>query len=277
MSGRRTAPRILLTFALVTMVVSIAGFVISMVLNAFVLDEYDAYGEVPIPGSEVLHLPAGEVTVTFHTLLTGSTSGSGLPIPKLGISINPSEGLAKPTLVENVGSTTSINNDTRVRVWVATVAAEGDYRINTNGDVSPFINPRLAFGHASTHGTLPWVFAALFGFSLLDLVIASVWLGRVKRQSSPTVGLQGSPNFQTPSYEPTTFDASSGSPGNEAPNYETPTYGASIAGAGRAPSYIPTEDGVRIEQLKTLAALRDSGALTQEEFESEKRRVLDGG
>ena len=271
MSGR-TAPRILLTLAIVTMVVSIAGFIISMVLNAFVLDKYDAYGEVPIPGSEVLHLPQGEVTVTFHTLVTGSISGSGLPIPKLGISINPSEGLSRPTLVESIGGTTTINNDARVRVWVATVAAEGDYRINTNGDVSPFINPRLAFGHSSTHGNLPWVFAALFGFSLLDLVIASVWLGRVRRQSSPTVGLQGSPNFQTANYEPTTFEASDGSP-----NYETPTYGASIAGAARTPSYVPTEDGVRIEQLKTLAALRDSGALTQDEFESEKRRVLDGG
>jgi hypothetical protein len=33
---------------------------------------------------------------------------------------------------------------------------------------------------------------------------------------------------------------------------------------------------VKIEQLKTLAALRDSGALTEEEFQAEKRRVLDG-
>jgi len=34
-------------------------------------------------------------------------------------------------------------------------------------------------------------------------------------------------------------------------------------------------DGVRIEQLKSLAALRDSGALTEAEFEAEKRRILD--
>jgi hypothetical protein len=39
---------------------------------------------------------------------------------------------------------------------------------------------------------------------------------------------------------------------------------------------MPTDDGVRIEQLKTLAALRESGALTEDEFESEKRRLLDG-
>jgi hypothetical protein len=40
--------------------------------------------------------------------------------------------------------------------------------------------------------------------------------------------------------------------------------------------YAPTEQGVRLEQLNTLTALRDSGALTEAEFEAEKRRILDG-
>ena len=40
-----------------TLVASIIGFVAVLILNAFVLDEYDAYGEVPIPGSSSLHLP----------------------------------------------------------------------------------------------------------------------------------------------------------------------------------------------------------------------------
>ena len=51
-----------------TLVASVLGFVAALVLNAFVLDEYDAYGEVTIPGSTNLHLPAGEVTVNFHTM-----------------------------------------------------------------------------------------------------------------------------------------------------------------------------------------------------------------
>ena len=42
-------------------------------------------------------------------------------------------------------------------------------------------------------------------------------------------------------------------------------------------SKCPSDEGVKIEQLKTLAALRDSGALTEKEFQAEKRRVLDGG
>ena len=44
-------------------VVAVVGFVATLILNAFVLDKYDAYGEVPIPGSGSLQLPAGEVTV----------------------------------------------------------------------------------------------------------------------------------------------------------------------------------------------------------------------
>ena len=50
------------TIAIVMMVVAVPGFIVVLVLNAFFLDDYDAYGEVPIPGSASLHLPRGEVT-----------------------------------------------------------------------------------------------------------------------------------------------------------------------------------------------------------------------
>ena len=35
-------------------------------------------------------------------------------------------------------------------------------------------------------------------------------------------------------------------------------------------------DAIKAQQIKTLTSLRDSGALTPEEFETEKRRILDG-
>jgi hypothetical protein len=38
----------------------------------------------------------------------------------------------------------------------------------------------------------------------------------------------------------------------------------------------PGDLGVRLERLKTLTALRDSGALTADVFEAEKRRILGG-
>ncbi len=49
MSSTRLA-RISLAAAIVLLVVSAAGFVASLVLNAFFLDKYNAYREVPIPG-----------------------------------------------------------------------------------------------------------------------------------------------------------------------------------------------------------------------------------
>ena len=67
------------------MVVAVPGFIATLVLNAFFLDDYDAYGEVPIPGSASLHLPQGEVTISFHTVVIGGPNGGGLPVPQLGV------------------------------------------------------------------------------------------------------------------------------------------------------------------------------------------------
>jgi hypothetical protein len=262
MSGRRTVPRVLLTVAIVTMVLSVVGFIVALILNAFFLDKYNAYGEVPIPGSASVHLPAGEATISFHTQIIGTTSGGGLPLPDLRMNIDPPEGVADPEVTESIGSTTTVNSDARVRVWVAQIAEEGDYKVTTDGNVSAFISPRLAFGHPSTQGELPLIFAAIFGVAVLDLIISLVWLSRLKRRAAPAFGMTG----------PAEFNATFGSPTvSTVPNPPTPMF--SVPPADR---YSVTDDGVRIEQLKTLAALRDSGALTQDEFETEKRRLLDG-
>ena len=76
------------------MVVAVAGFIVTLVLNAFFLDKYNAYGEVPIPGSGSLHLPRGEVTVSLHTVVIGGPNGGGLPVPPLGVTITPPDGVA---------------------------------------------------------------------------------------------------------------------------------------------------------------------------------------
>lgn len=110
MTNRRVA-KFSLTVAILTLVVSVAGFIVTLVLNAFFLDKYDAYGEVAIPGSGGVHLPAGDVTVSLHTLVIGGTNGVGLPVPPLGISISPPDGVPQPEVTESIGSTTTVNND----------------------------------------------------------------------------------------------------------------------------------------------------------------------
>lgn len=245
-------PATLLAMAIVMMVVSILGLVGSIMLNAFAFDKYDAYGEIGIPGSADLTLPAGEVTITFHTLAIGSSGGGGLPIPALGMNIEPPPGVPQPEVTENYGSTTSVNNDIRRRVWVAQIPVEGTYRITTDGKVSAFIDPRLAFGHPSRFGWLPWAFGAMLAVAVVDLVVSLVWLTR-RRRGRLTL--------------PVVADFAA-DPVNLA---DRPERSGQPAGA-----YSPTDEGVRIEQLKHLAALRDSGALTNKEFEQEKRRVLEG-
>jgi len=248
MSGQLTAARILIWISILTLVVSVVGFIATLILNAFVLDKYDAYGEVPIPGSSSLHLPAGEVTVSFHTQVIGSPGGGGLPVPELKLRLVPPDGVSDPKVIENVGSTTTVNNDAHVPVWVVQIPAEGTYGVQTDGQVNGYINPTLAFGHGSSYGWLVWLFVGLFVLGLIDLVASLFWSARAGK----TARLLGPEELLT---------------------LEGPTWNAGAAPSDT--SYTPTDDGVRIEQLKSLAALRDSGALTEAEFEAEKRRVLE--
>jgi Short C-terminal domain len=245
--SRRSAPRVVVISAVVTLVTAAVGLVAMLVLNAFVLDDYDAYGEVTVPGSTSLRLPAGEVTVSFHTMVTGSPS-SGFPIPDLQFTITPPEGAPQPRVTESVGSTTTVNSDTHARVWLVQIAQEGTYGIVANGNIGGYINPRLAFGHGSSYGWLTWVFAGLLAWGVLELVVALIWSARSAKKAVPL--------------EP-----------HELRNFVEPTGNARLISL--APSYTPSDQGIRIEQLKQLAALRDSGALTEDEFEAEKRRLLD--
>lgn len=90
---------------------------------------------------------------------------------------------------------------------------------------------------------LLWVFVAISIVSV-DLAIAVWWFRRRRaRSGSSTAAATGS------------LDDSPHEPGE---------------------SFVPTDQGVRLEQLKTIAALRGSGALTEAEFKAEKRRILDG-
>jgi Short C-terminal domain len=241
------------TVAIWLMVVAVPGFIATLVLNAFFLDDYDAYGEVPVPGSSSLHLPQGEVTISLHTVVIGGPNGGGLPVPPLGITFDPPSGVAQPTVTENVGSTTTVNNDAHVRVWVAQMPADGTYHITTDGKVNGYIDPRLAFGHGSPIGYLVWVFVGMFVVGLVGLVAASKWLGRVRRREAAATAT-GTADYQFPvaPFEPVI----------------RPTIPSSL--------HEPGDEGVRLERLKTIAALRDSGALTEAEFEAEKRRILDG-
>jgi hypothetical protein len=239
MSGRGLA-KISLAATIVVMVVSVVGFIVTLVLNAFFLDKYDAYGEVPIPGTGSVQLPAGQVTISLHTVVIGSPNG-GVPVPPLGVTLAPPEGVAQPVVTESIGSTTTVNNDAHVQVWVAQIATTGTYNVTTDGQVNGYINPRLAFGHKSSYGYLVWLFVAMFVVGLVGSIVSGRWLARTRRKAVVAAN---------------------------------PYFHESVP-VSPAPRELGDE-GVRLERLKTLTSLRDSGALTADEFEAEKRRILEG-
>jgi Short C-terminal domain len=219
---------------------------VALVLNAMVFSSFDAYGEVPIPGTETLHLPQGQLTVSFHTLVSNpeggfTVSGNDLPIPDLNLTITPPTGVAEPVVTEHSSAATTDGNDAHQQVWVAQIPQTGDYTVTTDGKVSGFISPRLAFGHTSPYGYLPWVFGGVFVVALLMLIVSM----RLRRRPGQLAAQPAQP-FVTP--QP--FVTSQPSP--------------------------HTHDVVRIELLNTLANLHASGALTDKEFDEQKRRILDG-
>jgi hypothetical protein len=181
----------LLFLSVVVLVLSIGGYITSQVRNTASMATFDpnsvsgyrAYGEVPIPGTQTLHLPAGKVAITFHAETVGIPE-AGLPIPDLKLDINPPDGVADPAVAESTGGTTSFNNDAWRQVWVADIAQAGDYQIATEGQVSAFVSAHLAFGYpnfspsspASPANNLVRGSQIAFGAALLTLVVCLVAL-----------------------------------------------------------------------------------------------------
>ena len=163
------------------------------------------------------------------------------------MTIVPPAGVPDPQVTESIGgTTTTVNNDAHVRVWVVQIPAEGTYDITTDGKVNGYINPQLAFGHDArrTAGWL-WAFAGLFVLGLLELHRVDLsGAVRSRRRAARAVPAADPRRRHVPGQRPVA-------------------------------SYTPT-DGIRFEQLKNLAALRDSGALTEDEYEAEKSRILEG-
>jgi hypothetical protein len=174
--------------SLVLLLVSVIGFFVSLFLIPLVFDEFDAYGEVPIPGTRTLHLPAEDVTISFHSVYPKGDMDKCIPIPEgLKVTITPPKGVAEPT---TAGTDLVCDNDTdtddeRRTVQVARIPQVGDYTITTSGNVTEFASPRVAFGHPSRFGFLPWLFAGLGVVSLAAFFVVHMhWGTRLARTAS---------------------------------------------------------------------------------------------
>ena len=154
----------------------------------------------------------------------------------------PPDGLREAEVTENIGGTTTVNSDIRVRVWAVQIPQEGTYDVKAKGNVNGYISPRLAFGHdSSSRLAAVGLRRSLRLRRCCDLFAALIWSARA--------GKKARPSNRTSRWRPTS------------------RHGQSRRRRHAAASYTPTDQGVRLEQIRQLAALRDSGALTEDEYD----------
>jgi|GEM_PF-686065 len=122
------------------------------------------------------------------------------------------------------------------------------------------------------------------GSSLLgDLAAGGIGylMGRQSAQQAPAPQYQP-PQYQVPppQYQPPQYQAPQYQPPQyQAPQYQPPQYQPIQAPQYQPPQYqAPAVGGSseQLSQLKLLGHLRDTGLLTNDEFEAEKRKILQG-
>ena len=108
-------------------------------------------------------------------------------------------------------------------------------------------------------------------------------MGKQSAQQAPQYQPQQAPQYQTPQYQPPQYQSPQPPqyqpPQNQPPQYQTPQYQPSQqASTGTPNQQVPAASGVneRLAQLKLLGHLRDSGLLTNDEFEVEKQKIMQG-
>ncbi len=83
------------------------------------------------------------------------------------------------------------------------------------------------------------------------------------KQSAQQAPQYQPPQYQTPQYQPP-----------QAPQYQTPQYQPPQPPQYQAP--VASGGNEKLAQLKLLGHLRDSGLLTNDEFEAEKQKIMRG-
>jgi hypothetical protein len=207
--------------------------------------EDNQYGRVDVPGTTVLHLPAGAVRVSVAIHLVGRGNQTpDLPLPSdLSLAVSPVNGSGQPVLTRVNESSSNANADdvnTQRQVWTVQIPQDGDYHVTAQGTFLGIgVNPQLWFGHGPPlPGTLVPVVAAG-----LVVVAYLVWFHLLPAINRRRGGVSAAP-------------APAGS------------------GLGRASTTRPSD---HLDRLAKLAALHERGALTDAEFAAEKAKIISEG
>ena len=195
MANSRAAARVRFWAIVLAIAVVITGGVLTIIGFADTPD--GDYGQLQLPGSAVLQLPAGRVNVTFTEDLENQTIDEPAV---LHIGITPvGGGDALPVAVAQDGGSVGINGVTHTYWGYLTVPRTGDYRVNVPDDISASIpDPRLLFGPATDPQN--WILLALA--IAAALVVAAIVAHRVARRGRATAAPGQSAGQSAPEPEP---------------------------------------------------------------------------
>jgi hypothetical protein len=148
--------------------------------------EANQYGRVPIPGHEVVHLPAGTVEVSVAAALPGRGNETPeLLLPPLSLTMKARGGQEAPTVEEDIGASANANDsevDTQRTAWKLHVPEEGDYLAVLKGDFTGYgVNAQAWFGREPNplHGWQVFLVAGA-----IVMVGDAIWLlvGAIRRR-----------------------------------------------------------------------------------------------
>jgi hypothetical protein len=152
-------------------VVVVAAAVAVLVING---DDPEAYGRLTVPGQATLHLPSGEVGVTFQAkgneALSLVLTGVEITADPVGFDAPP------PSLHVDPGEVEETSDGKRRFFGTLTVVREGDYRLQATKGELTFQRPVLLFGErlagaepaALAAGALGAIALLLLAHDLLD-------------------------------------------------------------------------------------------------------------
>lgn len=183
--AKRVGGLILVWLALSAGAALLLGFLDSNILWG----EPNQYGRVDMPGSKVLHLPAGETDARVAAILPGRGNETpDLPLPsELSMTVTPVSGDGHVTVVRSFGYTENANDkyaDTQRRAFKVTVPKEGDYRVSIPDGIGFFaVDTAMWFGHGPP---VPAGFVWLLGGAVAAVGLFAFPRLRPKRKQAAT-------------------------------------------------------------------------------------------
>jgi hypothetical protein len=186
MAGRRWTDKRVLAIGLG---VVLALGVIAQIVNANVLNssgDPTKYGQLDIPDSKPLQLPAG----SFEGILEENLGQDLRITPQLRLSMKPQEGGPAPVISRDVGEQFGTANgefgpDQHYRrVWRIDVPRSGRYRV-TVGGAGPDSGYLLDLGHSPPAGPIAiWLWTGIAALLVVVLWFAGRGLAYVRRPAA---------------------------------------------------------------------------------------------